>query len=306
MASTVSGARVSSAERAPETQDWLNRHIFHPLARRVALASVPAGLSPNLLSLIGLLLIVGAALSYGFLSWPLAFLIGFPLHLLWHVFDGADGDLARLTGKSSSIGELVDGVCDYAGHVFLYLLFGFLLDNHMGLWAWAMVVPAGVSRIVQSNFAESQRRIYLWRVYDVPWLQQNARAVKADRSLFVRVFGIFVNGYVALAQKGSSRAREIDDLLAAFPQGSPSHAAARALVRDKERQLLPLLMLIGQNSRTVMLGLSMATGTPIWFFIAEFTLLNVIFFWASMRERRCSDELAAKLRELSARSGRLG
>ena len=302
MATTMAGARAPGAHRAPETQDWLNRRVFHPLAHRVARASIPLGLSPNMLSFIGFLLIVGAALCYGFLDWPTAFLIGFPLHLLWHVFDGADGDLARLTGRSSAIGELVDGVCDYAGHIFLYFLFIFLFQDTMGIWIWVLAAASGLSRIVQSNFAESQRRIYLWRVYGVPWLQQNATKVKADPGLFVRIFGIFVNLYVGLAQKGSSSARELDSLLASFPEGSSSQAAARALVRDKERELLPLLKLIGQNSRTILLGLSMAAGSPIWFMIAEFTLLNAAFAWAAARERRCSGELLVKLRALAVRS----
>ena len=49
--------------------------------------------------------------------------------LAWHVTDGADGDLARLKGTASPTGELVDGVCDYSGHVFMYFAFAFLLDD---------------------------------------------------------------------------------------------------------------------------------------------------------------------------------
>ena len=302
MPATMAGTRTPGAHRAPETQDWLNRRVFHPLAHRVAVASIPLGLSPNLLSFIGLLLIMAAGLCYGFLDWPTAFLIGFPLHLLWHVFDGADGDLARLTGKSSSIGELVDGVCDYAGHIFVYFTFVFVFHDSMGIWIWLLAAASGFSRIAQSNFAESQKRIYLWRVYGLPWLQQNATKVKADRGLFVRICGVFVSLYVGLAQKGSSSAREIDALLAGFPEGSARQSAARELVKEKERELLPLLLMIGQNFRTLMLGLSMAAGSPIWFMIAEFTLLNVIFALAAARERRSSVELLGELRALAARS----
>jgi phosphatidylglycerophosphate synthase len=37
------------------------------------------------------------------------------LHMGWHVLDGADGDLARMTGRASPQGELFDGICDYVG-----------------------------------------------------------------------------------------------------------------------------------------------------------------------------------------------
>ena len=36
-------------------------------------------------------------------------------------------DLARLTGKASPTGELVDGVCDYSAHVVLYVVLAAML-----------------------------------------------------------------------------------------------------------------------------------------------------------------------------------
>jgi hypothetical protein len=44
----------------------------------------------------------------------------------------------------------------------------------------------------------------------------------------------------------------------------------------------------------------MAAGTPIWFFIVECTLLNLLFAWAAARERRCSNQLLRKLRALDS------
>ena len=92
--------------------DWLNAHIYHPLARLVAIRLQPTGITPNTVSVIGGLCIVAAALLYTELSWPVSVVLGLGAHLLWHVFDGADGDLARLTGKTSPRGEMIDGLCD--------------------------------------------------------------------------------------------------------------------------------------------------------------------------------------------------
>ena len=80
--------------------DWLNAHIFHPLARRLALKLQPTGITPNAVSVIGGLCIVAAGLLYTGLDWPISFALGLAAHGAGHVFDGADGDLARLTGKS--------------------------------------------------------------------------------------------------------------------------------------------------------------------------------------------------------------
>src|SRR5687768_18619206 len=92
--------------RAAELQDPLNRYLYHPLAWRLARLLQPTGISPNAVSVAGTLSVWTAAWSFASLEWPLGALLGFTLMLLWHVLDGADGDLARLTGKTSPTGEL--------------------------------------------------------------------------------------------------------------------------------------------------------------------------------------------------------
>ena len=173
MASTPAvAARPGSRPR--ETQDPLNLYLYHPLAARLARLLLPTGIPANAVSVLSLFALIGAAYAYTELHWPIGVLVGFGLMLLWHVIDGADGDLARMKGTASATGELVDGVCDYLGNVILYFAFAFLLDDTLGGWAWVLAWSAGGSHILQTNHAETQRRLYLWRAYGVPWLR-NAR-----------------------------------------------------------------------------------------------------------------------------------
>jgi phosphatidylglycerophosphate synthase len=157
--------------RAPELEDALNRHLYHPLARRLARLLQPTGISPNAVSVAGMLLVWAAAWAYVTIVWPYGALLGFALHLGWHVVDGADGDLARLTGRASPTGEMVDGLCDYAAHVVLYLTLAAMLDDRIGAMAWILASAAGASHAFQTNHAESHRRNYLWWAYGVPWLK---------------------------------------------------------------------------------------------------------------------------------------
>src|SRR6218665_1492336 len=110
--------------RDRELQDALNFHIYHPLSRRLAVRLAGTRITPNQVSVAGAACVVAAAISYIQPGWPWPALIGMALHLIWHVIDGADGDLARLTGRSGPLGEIVDGICDYASHIVLYLMLG--------------------------------------------------------------------------------------------------------------------------------------------------------------------------------------
>lgn len=303
MASAGAGAAQPPGEdgphdRAPELQDALNRFIYHPLARRLARALRPTGISPNAVSVIGTFLIWAAAWAYVTMSWPQGALVGVLLHAGWHVADGADGTLARLRHMSSPTGELVDGVCDYAGHVPLYFAFGFLLDDSLGGWAWLLTALAGASHIAQTNHAESQRRNYLWRAYGVPWLvhaQAGGDEVFAQRNWFSRGFGWMARDYLRLANKMVPAGGPIDAALAEAAGDPRRIRRIRALARRMSRPSLRFQKALGANPKTVLIGLSMALGSPLWFFLAEILLLNLLLLWSVRHHNAVSRRLAAAL-----------
>ena len=136
-ASASEGGR-HGADRRPqrprELQDALNFHLYHPLAWQLARRLANTPVSPNMVSLAGGALVVAAAVAYAQPWWPISALLGLAFHMGWHVLDGADGDLARITGKSSPMGEMVDGLCDYLSHIVLYLVLGALLAAQIGGW----------------------------------------------------------------------------------------------------------------------------------------------------------------------------
>ena len=284
------------AGRPRELQDWLNRTIYHPLAGMLARALRPTFVSPNAVSICGALMIWAAAWAYTSLAWPAGALLGFLFHVGWHVVDGADGDLARLRGSSSATGELVDGVCDYAGHVVLYFALVFMLDDTLGGWAWALAIAAAASHIAQSNHAESQRRAYLWWVYGVPWLQHaraSGDAVFARRSWFSRWFGWMARDYLRLANAMTPHIARIDSALEAG--GAHDKRRLRRLARRALRPSLRLQKLLGPNPRTLILGASMLAGGPVWFFLAEAVLLNALLLVSLVHHKAVGTRLARAL-----------
>jgi hypothetical protein len=295
-------ARTRPAEQRnthpPELEDWLNARIYHPLADRLAdaLAATPA--TPNMVSFAGWMLIVAAAFLYTGLPWPVAVLLGFPVHALWHVFDGADGALARRTGKSSPIGELVDGVCDYTGHIILYIALAAILDDRLGIWAWILAAVSGASRILQSSHAEGQRRIYLWRVYDIPWLKNAYESGdgRLDRAgFFSRLFEPLARLYVALASASDPLGARIDALIAATKDRPEAREEMSLVCRRAARAPLRTQTLLGPNWRTIALGLSMAAGSPLWFFLFEAVPLNLLLLWSQRLQRRADLAIVARL-----------
>lgn len=283
--------------RPRELEDRLNIYLYHPLARRLARLLRPTPISPNAVSVFGMLLVWAAAWAYTGLAWPIGVAAGFGLHLLWHVVDGADGDLARMRGSASTTGELVDGVCDYAGHVALYFALTVMLVGQIGDWAWALAIAAGASHIAQTNHAETQRRSTLWWGYGVPWLNQAqaSDAVFSGKDWVSRAFGWMGRDYLKLAATMSPYSARIDALIAESADDPRRLALIRRLARRAGRGSVLLQKSVGPNPRTLILGASMALGSPIWFFLAEIVVLNGLLVVSVRHHNRMARELAERL-----------
>ena len=273
---------VPSTGKPREAQGWSNAHVFHPAARRLATLLARTPVTPNMVSVAGAAMVVAAGLLYALVATPLAIAAGFAIHLAWHVVDGADGDLARMTGRASPIGEVVDGLCDYGGHIVLYLLLAVALFPTLGWPAWGLAVAAGASRIAQSVYAETQRRTYLWWAYNVPWLRTGGGA-KGRAGAAGRL-------YLALSRPLSAGTDAVE------PFGADGDPRVAPLARREGRRTLPLQVLLGANTRTVLLGLSMIAGSAAWFFLAEASALNLMLVVSILQQRRASAGIAAALR----------
>ena len=283
---------INRPQRPRELQDPLNHYLYHPLAWQLARRLARTPLTPNMVSVIGGLFVVAAAAVYAQATWWLPALVGMALHLSWHVLDGADGDLARITGKSSPMGELVDGVCDYLSHIILYLVLGWVLQHQVGWTAWLYVVVAGASHVLQANHVEVQRRQYQWWVYGVPWLRNTHNA---DSETGKGSAGALVSGYLSLASGMTPYALRIDAAIEAAQTDPAALERIRGAVKAEAPPLLRICKILGPNPRTVILGLSMIAGSPLYYFVYQSTVLNLLLVISVKMHNAAARRIAAKI-----------
>jgi hypothetical protein len=291
------GARIAVAKRPMrprELEDALNHYVYHPAAWELARVLARTRVTPNQVSVVGGLSVVAAGVAYtapawGGLAWPASALLGMALHLAWHVIDGADGDLARMTGRASPRGEMIDGLCDYASHFVLYVLLGAMLAERLGPIAWAIAWPAGIAHAVQSNHVEAQRRFYLYWVYGKPWLN-NQRPEGGGP------FAWLVNLYVRVAAGTTPEALAIDRAVTAAAGDPERLGVLRAAIRAEAAPLLRIEKALGPNSRAVVLGLSMlATASPLPYFVYIGVLMTALLAVSIALHKRAWRRLAARL-----------
>jgi archaetidylinositol phosphate synthase len=118
------------------------RNKVAPLIEPVARAFAKAGFSPNGLTMVGLL--IGSAAAWLFADGQ-TILAGIAL-LVCGGFDVIDGAVARLTGKETAFGGLLDSVIDrYVDFaIFIGIIYGGLANLWViPSWVWATLALAG-------------------------------------------------------------------------------------------------------------------------------------------------------------------
>lgn len=115
----------SSSLKSNEVDDWVDVHLMRPLAFLWVKFFAALGVHPNAVTILSMF--VGAASlfffaqpSYYYGAGVWANVIGILLLLLAYIFDCTDGQLARLTGKHSKLGRILDGSAGYAWYIPIY------------------------------------------------------------------------------------------------------------------------------------------------------------------------------------------
>ena len=124
-----------------ESKPWDAR-----IARAVVGPFVESRLHPNHITTLGLL--VGLGSAYGFALGGSAASWGAALFLLAGVIDHADGELARMSGKTSDFGHTYDRIVDLIVKTSLFTAMGFgLRESSLGSAAVPMGLVAGASLV---------------------------------------------------------------------------------------------------------------------------------------------------------------
>src|SRR5262249_1637508 len=143
--------------RTTEIEEITNLYFIHPLASRLVPLFARVRLSPNAVSIPGMLFGILSGLAYYRYS-DLRFAItGFALMIAWHVMDGADGQLARLTHSQSHIGKVLDGICDHVTFLAVYAAFALTLGLKYAGWMYALVALSPLSPAIHSPTSKPHR-----------------------------------------------------------------------------------------------------------------------------------------------------
>jgi phosphatidylglycerophosphate synthase len=113
--------------KSSETEDWLDLHVIRPFCYYLAVFFAKFDINPNTVTIWSMIIGAASAIFFGCGSfyysgwWGLSMnIIAIVLLMIADIFDCTDGQLARMTGKKSRMGRILDGVAGFAWFVPIY------------------------------------------------------------------------------------------------------------------------------------------------------------------------------------------
>ena len=123
------------------------RGTLRPALEKIGKGFAATGLSPNFWTVVGLVIALSSAVVYG-MGVEFGLIIGGILLLVSGFFDMVDGQVARVTGKTSKKGEYLDSMFDKISEVaiFLGILVGGYAEPYLVLLAITLSLLVSYAR----------------------------------------------------------------------------------------------------------------------------------------------------------------
>lgn len=294
--------KLAATFKSMDTEEWLDIHFTRPLGLLWANFFNAFGVHPNVVTILSIFLGLAAGIMFYFEGLTYS-LIGIGLLVWANLYDSCDGQLARMTGKKTRWGRILDG---FAGDVWFFAIYAAICLRLMpvwGIWIWLLCAFAGfVCHGKQCQLADYYRNIHLFFLKGESGseLDNSAKLTQEFQSLSWQKDGawkLFLFFYRNYTKSQESMTPAFQRFQSALKQRYPS-ALPQQLRDDFRAGSLPLMKwanILTFNTRAIVLYIAILVGQPWIYPVFEITIMNILFFYMRAKHERLCRELTQRL-----------
>jgi phosphatidylglycerophosphate synthase len=323
--------------KSAETEDWLDLHVIRPFCYYCAVFFAKFDIHPNTVTIWSM--IVGAASAFFFAQgsfyygdnfggspmWGVVYNVIAIILLMWaDVLDCTDGQLARMTGKKSRMGRILDGVAGFAWFLPIYVLLVYRFYLHHDLeFGWLGIEPTEQNVLIATGIVfvlglisgiaglAGQQRLADYYIQVHLFFLKGEKGSELDNSARQQeiydqmtkdtpwVERLFQKSYIGYTQKQEKATPQFQRLMKKLREKYGSIDNVPQSVRDEFRaKSLPVIKwngLLTFNFREFWLFLFCLLDVPAALFVWEIVGMGLLYLYVNHRHESFCKQMADKL-----------
>ena len=296
--------------KSDDTEEWLDKYFTRPIGLVFAIGWMKLGVHPNVVTILSIFLGIGAGYMFYFTDLTHN-LLGVLLLMLANFCDSTDGQMARITGKKTLIGRMLDGfsgdVWFFAVYLALLLRMGRMWEPVLGLWAYlasfALCFTASiVCHSPQSSLADYYRQIHLYFLLGREGSELDSYS--SQRRIYEQLpknrwlDRIFYYNYANYCHSQEQRTPCFQRFFRQVKERWPNAEDMPQQLRDDFRcGSLPLMKytnLLTFNSRAILIYITCLLNVPYVYPLVEITIYSLLYWHMHRTHERLCQSFSSK------------
>lgn len=285
--------------KSSDTEEGIDLAFYRPIGYAWARISMKLGITPNVLTVIGIIIGLSAAgLFYPNVLWINA--CGMLLLVLANTFDSADGQLARLTHQYSRTGRILDGLCGdlWFGAIYIAICFREMhYSEFFGahpLLIWILAIVTGICHAKQASMADYYRQFHLYmlkgqagsELENCDELRARLRKMSWKKQFFAKLALYVYANYTANQEVMTPSMQQLRRSLRKRYRDADLPRSFCSRFRALSLPLMKYTNILSFNWRVIVLFVSLLAGQPWLYFVAELTLGNALLVYMMYRHEK--------------------
>lgn len=323
--------KVKKTLKSSETEDWLDYRLIRPLSYLWACLFARLGIHPNTVTILSMIIGAGSCIFYAHGSYYYEGTYGLIMNiiavllLIWaDIYDCTDGQLARMTGKKSQIGRILDGMAGFVWFVPIYLALVYRFYNHhdiefnlLGIEETEqnVIIATGIVLILSliSGFVGmgGQQRLADYYIQIHLFFLKGEKGSELDNSAKQeeiydntpwkgnRIWKTFLKSYVTYTKKQEKQTPEFQKLMERIREKYGSEANMPKEIREEFHKNSKAIMgynaMLTFNFRAGMFFIFCLADIPVANFIFEIVAMSLLTYYINHRHETFCRKIAERI-----------
>lgn len=300
--------------KSMDTEETVDLLFYRPIGYIWARIAKRLGITPNAITIASIFLGIGAGVLMYFNDLWLN-ICGIVLLVWANSFDSADGQLARMTRQYSKFGRILDGISGDLWFISIYIAICLRINANSEFFSqypwliWIIALCAGISHAKQAAVADYYRQLHLFFIKGIegseltttPQIDAEYASMPWRGNFWRKTITFFYRHYTANQEVMTPRMQQLRKTLKQL-YGTNVPADKREEMRLASRPLMKYTNILTFNTRSFALFISLLASLPLFYFIFELTILNLLLIFMMCRHEKMCANFISRLKPAQKQS----